>query len=297
MSLAILILNWNRAEDTIHCVRSVQAWRQPEDHIWVIDNNSAPEDRAKLRQVLQDEVIFIFSPANLGFAGGNNLGLQAALATEHDTVLLLNNDATVDGTAVTKLLTLLQTHPHLGMVGPELWDGEQMLSAGGGDIGLTLGTHHQEPLANSEMREVAYIPGTCIFIRTAVLQQVGLLDEDYFFGGEVADLCARVRQAGFGAAVLGGTRAQHQVERSAGQRHQLHIYYVLRNRFLYVQKFHASQRLRLFLYWSLISGHIWLEALLQRNWPRARAAVLACWDGWHGRFGGQNARVTRGKIR
>ncbi|WP_420645718.1 glycosyltransferase family 2 protein [Candidatus Leptofilum sp.] len=296
MSLAILILNWNRAEDSIHCVRSVQAWCQSVDTIWVIDNNSAPADRAKLQEALKDEVTFIFSIKNLGFAGGNNLGLQAALAAEHDTILLLNNDATVAGTAVSKLLSQLKSNPQLGMVGPELWDGDQLLSAGGSDIGLALGTHHQKPLADGELREVAYVPGTCILIRTAVLQKIGLLDEAYFFGGEVADLCARARQAGFRAAVLGGTRAQHQVERSAGQRHQLHIYYVLRNRFLYVQKFHAGQRLRLFLYWSLTSGRIWLEALLHRNWPRARAAALACWDGWNGRFGGQNARVTRGKI-
>ncbi|MCB8927715.1 MAG: glycosyltransferase family 2 protein [Ardenticatenaceae bacterium] len=296
MRLAVLILNWNRAEDTIHCVHSVQEWLQPEDAIWVIDNHSTVEDRAQLQQNLSGKVTFIFSDTNLGFAGGNNLGLQAAMAAGHEAILLLNNDATVDGTAVSQLLNLLQNQPNLGMVGPEMWDGNQMLSAGGGDIGLTINTHLQEPLAAGELRQVAYVPGTCIFVRTAVLQQIGLLDEAYFFSGEVADLCARARQQGYEAAILGGTRAYHQIERSAGQRHQLHIYYVLRNRFLYVQKFHANQRLRLFGRWSMVGGRIWLEALLRRNWPRARAAALAIWDGWNGRFGGQNARVTKGEI-
>ncbi|MEZ4593431.1 MAG: glycosyltransferase family 2 protein [Chloroflexota bacterium] len=296
MSLAVLILNWNRAEDTIHCVQSVQAWLRPGDVIWVIDNNSAPADRTQLQQTLSGQVTFIFNKANLGFAAGNNVGLQAALAAGHDLVLLLNNDATVDGTAVTQLLTLLQNNPQLGMVGPEMWDGDQMLSAGGSDIGLALNTHLQKPLAAGEVREVAYVPGTCIFMRTAVLHQTGLLDEAYFFGGEVADLCARAWQAGYQSAILGGARATHQIERSAGQRHQLHIYYVLRNRFLYVQKFHPNQRLRLYFRWSIIGGRIWLEALLRRNWPRARAAALAVWDGWNGRFGGQNARVTKGEI-
>lgn len=295
MSLGILILNWNRAEDTIACVRSVQTWIQSEDDIWVIDNNSFPEEQEKLQKTLNN-VKFIFNPTNLGFAGGNNLGLQAAIAAQHDAVLLLNNDAIIEETAVAQLLTLLHDHPQLGMVGPELWDGDQMLSAGGSDIGLTLATHQQQPLAAGELREVAYVPGTCIFIRTAVLQQIGLLDEAYFFGGEIADLCARAHKNGYRAAILGGTRAQHHVERSAAQRHQLHIYYVLRNRFLYVRKFHPNQRLRLFLHWSLVSGRIWLQAILTRNRPRARAAALACWDGWNGRFGGQNARVTRGKI-
>jgi len=296
MSLAVLILNWNRAEDTIHCVHSVQKWLPPGDSIWIIDNNSVAEDRARLQQILSDKVNFIFSDTNLGFAGGNNLGLQAVLTSGYEAVLLLNNDAIVDGTAVFKLLSLLQNNPHLGMVGPELWDGSQLLSAGGGDIGLALNTHLQKPLAASEVRPVVYVPGTCILIRTTVLQQIGVLDEAYFFGGEVADLCARAQQAGYQTAVLGGTRAQHHVERSAGQRHQLHIYYVLRNRFLYVQKFHTPQRLKLFVYWSLTGGRIWLEAVIQRNWPRARAAALAVWDGWNGRFGGQNTRVTRGQL-
>lgn len=297
MNLAVLILNWNRAEDSIHCVHAVQEWLQPGDAIWVIDNHSRPEDRAQLQQALSVAVNFIFSDANLGFAGGNNLGLQAALAAGHDAILLLNNDATVNKTAVSQLRTLLQQNPKLGMVGPEMWDGNQMLSAGGGDIGLQINTHLQQPLAAGEVREVAYVPGTCIFVRTAVLQQIGLLDEAYFFSGEVADLCTRARQAGYQSAILGGTRAYHQIERSAGQRHQLHIYYVLRNRFLYVQKFHPNQRRRLYFRWSFVGGRIWLEALLRRNWPRARAAALAVWDGWHGRFGGQNARVTRGKIK
>ena len=296
MSLGILILNWNGSEDTIHCVRSVQNWLQPDDAIWVIDNGSQTEDRATLQQAVQDQATLIFSPTNLGFAGGNNLGIKAALAAGKETVLLLNNDATVDETAVSKLLSLLKNQPHLGMVGPEMWDGDTMLSAGGGDIGLEIATHHQKPLAEGEVQEVAYVPGTCIFIRTAVLQQIGLLDEAYFFGGEVADLCARAQKQGHRAAVLGGTRAYHQIERSAGQRHQLHIYYVLRNRFLYVKKFHPTRRLRLYFYWSITSGRIWLEALLRRNWPRARAALLACLDGWNGRFGGQNSRVTRGEI-
>ena len=296
ISLAVLILNWNRAEDSIHCVHSVQEWLQPEGAIWVIDNNSTPEDRAKLQQDLSGEVTFIFSDTNLGFAGGNNLGLQAALTAGYEAILLLNNDARVEGTAVSQLLNLLQNQPNLGMVGPELWDGNQMLSAGGGDIGVTINTHLQEPLAVGEVRHVSYVPGTCILIRAAVLPQTGLLDEAYFFGGEIADLCARARRAGYQTAVLGGTRAQHQVERSANQRHHLHIYYVLRNRFLYVQKFHARQRLNLFVYWSLTSGRIWLEAVMQRNWPRARAVALAVWDGWNGRFGGQNARVTRGQL-
>ena len=299
MSLGILILNWNQAADTISCVRSVQAWANPEDVVYVVDNGSSTAEREQLTQALTNSTL-IQSQHNLGFAGGNNLGLKAALSARHDAIMLLNNDAAISETAVSKLCQALEQQPPLGMVGPSLWDADQpdrLLSAGGSDMGLNLMTHHQTLPASGEIQPVDYIPGTCILIRTAVLQKIGLLDEDYFFGGEVADLCARARENGYLCAIVGGSRAQHRVERSAQQRHQLHIYYVLRNRFLFVKKFHPQQKTRLFFYWTWQIIRIWGQAVLAQNWPRARAVALACWDGWHGRFGGQNARITRGALK
>jgi GT2 family glycosyltransferase len=133
-------------------------------------------------------------------------------------------------------------------------------------------------------------------IRTVVLQEIGCLDEDYFFGGEVADLCARSRQHGYDCAIVGGVKAYHEVDRSAEVRQQLHIYYVLRNRFLFVSKFHTAQKWRLFAYWTWQCLLVWGNAVKSRHWQRARAVLLACWDGWNGRFGPQNVRVTKGAI-
>lgn len=295
MSLAIIILNWNQPDDTMHCVSICKKWLEPGDHIWVVDNNSTPRVKKQLNEVGED-VSVIFSSRNLGFGGGNNLGIQAAMNAGHEFMLLLNNDASITKTAVSNLITTLKQHPELGMVGPEIWDGDRLLSAGGKDIARTLATHYDEPIPEGELRDVAYVPGTCILMRTAVLQKIGLLDEAYFFGGEVADLCARANQTGYKSAILGGSCVQHQLERSAHQRHQLHIYYILRNRFLFIKKFHSNQKTKLYLYWSRQAVHIWLQAILAGNMPRARAVALACWDGWNGRFGGQNARVTRGAV-
>ncbi|MCA9917281.1 MAG: glycosyltransferase [Anaerolineales bacterium] len=295
MRLAIVILNWNQLADTAVCIQACTHWLHPEDQIWVVDNGSEAAEQAQLQQAVGTASI-LWSGANLGFGGGNNLGLQAAIDGEFQYVLLLNNDARLAETAVAQLIHTLDQQPEIGMIGPEIWDGDRLLSAGGKDIAQALATHHSQPMQPGELRQVAYVPGTCIFMRTAVLQKIGLLDEAYFFGGEVADLCTRARQAGYQCAILGGTQAQHQLERSAEQRHQLHIYYVLRNRFLFVQKFRPQQKTRLYLFWSWQIARLWLHALLTRNWARARAVALAGWDGWNGRFGGQNARVTKGEI-
>ena len=295
MKIGVVVLNWHQADDVITCVRSVMGWSLLVA-VWVVDNASTDDGVVHIRQACP-AVQVIVNEANLGFAGGNNVGMQAAIAAGCEAVMLLNNDALVDETAVSLLTTALNQHPELGMVGPSLWEldnPEHLLSAGGDDIGLHVSTHLHHVPAVGELAEAAYVPGTCILIKTEVLNKIGLLDETYFFSGEVADLCARARQHGYRCAIIGGAKAFHEIGRSAHERRHLHAYYILRNRFLFVRKFHAAHKWRLFVYWTWQCGRAWGSAVLTREWPRARAVMLACWDGWNGRFGSQNQRVTKG---
>jgi GT2 family glycosyltransferase len=126
---------------------------------------------------------------------------------------------------------------------------------------------------------------------------VGLLDEDYFFGGELADLCARARQHGFGSAVDERARAYHCVRRSSGLRQSLHIYYVLRNRFLYIRKFHHGERFLLFPRWVAYGTYLALLSLAHRRFQRTRSILLGLLDGLQGRYGGQNERVLRTALK
>lgn len=299
MSLAVIILNWNQAADAITCAQLVRGWTALSPRLWLVDNHSAPQSRQMLRDALPDAQI-IYSERNRGFAGGNNLGIRAALDAGCAHILLLNNDAAIDAAGVARLQQTLRENPDVGVVGPPVWDADRphvLLSAGGSDIGTTPGSHMQQPPAPGALRDVAYVPGACVLIRRELFEAVGLLDEAYFFGGEMADLCALGRQRGFRSVIDGGARAVHKVDRSAEVRRDLHIYYVVRNRFLFVRKHHARRRLRLYLFWTMHSIRPFLQALLHGDWRRARAIWLACWDGWRGRFGGQNARVSRGSIR
>lgn len=296
--LGVIILNWNQVQDTIACVRHVQRW--PFDkYVWVVDNDSNGGDVERLRAELSD-VRLIFSRANLGFAGGNNLALRDALQTTCvQAMLLINNDARAEGDAIVQLQRSLEQNPRLGIVGPVLVDAanpERVLSAGGRDIARHLLSHIRTPAARHMLHYVDYVPGTCVMIRAEVLRQVGLLDESYFFGGELADLCMRARRHGWLSAVDGSAVVRHAVDRSADLRSSLHIYYVIRNRFLYIRRFYPRTRWLLFLMWTAHALATSLLALAHGQRGRARAAMLGCWDGWHGRFGGQNARVTQGRI-
>jgi hypothetical protein len=237
------------------------------------------------------------SDSNLGFAGGNNLALRRILSSRSDVVLLLNNDAVITEDQVQCLLAEIETHPRLGLVGPLLDERrglKQVFTAGGRDIARHLGTRHEEKaadlpalIATHRLLEVDYVPGTVALVRAEVFRTVGLFDEDYFFSGEMADFCRRAGVQGYASAVCPRACAVH--EPSGGARSTLYRYYTLRNRFLYIRKFHPSRRVLFACLWSAVGLTMAARSLIQGRPLEARAAWRALFDGLSGRFGNRNA--------
>jgi GT2 family glycosyltransferase len=122
-------------------------------------------------------------------------------------------------------------------------------------------------------------------------KKVGLLDEAYFFAGEMADFCLRARQRGLRSVTDARARANHDLARSSKFRETLYAYYIFRNRFLYIRKHYPDRRLRLCALWTLRGAHAALKALASADRRRARAIGLGVFDGWSGHFGGQNDRI------
>ncbi|MCL5994593.1 MAG: glycosyltransferase family 2 protein [Chloroflexi bacterium] len=298
MRLAVVILNWNQAPDTIASVHSLEKVPIAPEHIWVVDNASSGDGISRVKQECPG-IHLICSTVNRGFAGGNNLALAEILKAGYDSILLFNNDAKIDAAALEHMCKTLQMHPRIGIVGPVLWDAthpERLLAAGGCDIAHHISSHVKEPVLPGDVRDVDYVPGTCVLIDAEVFHVTGLLDEDFFFGGEVASLCKKARDNGYRCVVDGSANVSHTVDRSAQLRHTLHVYYVVRNRFLYVRRFYPRRKFPLFLLWSSYTAYIWLLALMHRDWQRADAIRLGWLDGLQGRYGGQNARVTGGQV-
>jgi len=293
-ALAVIILNWNAAEDTIRCVRSVQTWQDVDPTVYVVDNASR-DGSAQAIATACPHVHLIRNRTNRGFAGGNNPAIRAALAAGDAPILLLNNDASLDGENAAQLLHTLRSIPQAGFVGPLLFDAEQpeyLLSAGGRSP-----LHHHTHVLSvaqaqaSPTRVVDYIPGTVILIKAEVFRTVGMLDEAYFFNTEVADLCLRGKRHGYDSVVDTRTRAYHSLGRSSHLRNTLYTYYTIRNRFLYIRKFHPRSKVALYGIWGLYSLALAIKEQLSGNTATAKAMRLGLQDGLQGRFGGQNARV------
>lgn len=303
MNLAVVILNWNQAETTIRCVEAVAAWAHVAPDIWVVDNASQDGSRDLIPKKCAS-VHFLAGESNLGFAGGNNLALRRILSSQSDVVLLLNNDAVIAEDQVQHLLTELEIHPHLGVIGPLLDERRglpaavaqrQVFSAGGRDIARHLATRHEfleadlpALIATHQLLDVDYVPGTVAIVRTAVFRTVGLFDEDYFFSGEMADLCRRAGNHGYVGAICPRAWAKH--EPGGAARSTLYRYYTLRNRFLYIRKFYPAWPVRApyVCGWSVIGLAMAARSLIQGRPAEAHAAWRALCDGLAGRFGNRN---------
>ncbi len=288
--LAIIVLNWNNARDTIGCLESLSSWRSLKPAVYVVDNASSDHSLQEI-EINFPRATIIKNNENLGFAGGNNVAIKKAIENGATEILLLNNDAHVAETDLSRLLFSLHARPDIAAIGPRIKTGTDIW-AGGYDIGHHVDAHiHWSPgMGVDGIKNVEYVPGSVFLIRSSVLEKVGLLDENYFFSGEIADLCRRIYDAGMACSIDLGAEAIHDVGDPSSVRDVLYAYYILRNRFLYINKHCKGRRLSLYGKWI---GYCLVDmafSMARGRREHSRAVMLALFDGMTGRYGNRNDR-------
>lgn len=290
--LAIIILNWNKATDTLRCLHAISRWSGLVAEVIIVDNGSSHEDLSLLQNA-QSQFQLISNGTNRGYAGGNNAGITKALDVGFPYIMLLNSDAAISDSCMKQLLERMEHSPDLGIVGPLLEEGGRIY-AGGRNIGIHSRTRipykPEDGDSESGLLAVDYVPGSALLARREAFEKVGLLDEEFFFSGEIADFCKRVQLAGLKCAVYTGCRASHMPDMDSTMRETLYNYYTLRNRFLFIRRHFRYTK----IFWSLrwvADGIVQIIiALLKGKRKRARALWLGLWDGVSGRFGDRNAQ-------
>ncbi len=239
--VAVIVLNWNGRENTLVCLDALTLVKYENLAIIVVDNgstdNSVPAFRAAYPRI---EVIETGS--NLGYAGGNNVGIAHAIRRGAEYVLILNNDTTVDPEAVGHAISVAQTYgDSVGVIGFATYqqNAPEVLHNLGINAGTQGGFYVPSPrmLHESDALPIGSAHGCAMLLTRKLVETIGLFDEDFFLVHEEVDLCARARQAGF--AVLGATRARvwHIGGVSfGGEDSPLRVFYHWRNWPLYVHK-------------------------------------------------------------
>ena len=236
-TVAVIVLNWNGREDTLECLQSLRRSDCPATSVIVVDNGSADGSVRAVRDLFP-EIRIIENGRNLGFVGGNNVGLRAALAQGADLVFVLNNDTVLHPTCISELVRALDQDPAVGIVGPLMQRTIRPdLVDMGGNFDFRLGSVHLlrfiEGETPSGLLPIDYVWGCGLMVRAEVLQSVGLFDPRYGAYYEDADFCMRARAHGYRTAVATQARMVHKIGRSGEKRFAWQTAMRLRNHLLF----------------------------------------------------------------
>lgn len=227
----------------------------------VVDNGSSDgtENVVGNYKLPNMEYTFIQSGANLGFAGGNNVGIRDALKRGFDYIVLMNNDLILSKDIVAKLVDYMEKSPEVGIASPKMYfakgyefhkdrykeseKGKVFWYAGGLIDRANVYTSHRgvdevDHGQYDKIEETGVASGACVIIRREVFEKIGLLDPSFFLYWEDADFSERARLAGYKVMYFPETCMWHKVSASTGgSGSPTNDYFLIRNRYYYSMKY------------------------------------------------------------
>ncbi len=218
MRASIIIPNWNGSAHLPVCLQALRAQTVPEHEVIVVDNASTDGSQALLARDFP-EVRLLQLEHNLGFTGACNAGLRAAVAP---VLILLNNDTEAAPDWLAEVLAAFERHPRAGMIASRmlLFDRRDTFHTAG-DLFTTRGTPGNRGVWQKDVGQYGEGPvfsanGGSAAYRRAMLDAVGLLDDDFFFSCEDVDLAWRAQLAGWGAVYAPRAVVYHKLSASGG---------------------------------------------------------------------------------
>jgi GT2 family glycosyltransferase len=221
-SVYCVLVNWNGWQDTVECLDSLRVQRYPHLKVVVVDNGSTNNSVTMIRKA-HPWVSLVDTGANLGFAGGCNIGIRLGLEHGAEYIWLLNNDTTVPDDTLGKLMHEARINPRAGAIGAVLYymhDPGAIQAWGGGKINLWTGmvSHFTSP---AKLNRNTYLTGACTLTPRHVYEEVGVLYEGFFMYYDDCDLGLRLHKAGYEIVVAGDTAVLHKEGASSQRRSPL----------------------------------------------------------------------------
>lgn len=258
-TIGIILVNYNGYEDTVECLKSLEAVTYVNKKIYVVDNASTVEPEEAQIEYIKAQSVYILSKENLGFSGGNNLGIAKAIEDGCGFVLLLNNDTTVEKDFLEPLMEAAYRNQDLGCVIGRImfyYEPEIVWYAGGVyDVKTAQvchsgwGKNYSEVGLTDQSRDVTFATGCMMMIPLEVIQKVGMLSEEYFLYAEDTDYCCRILRAGLRIFYCRDSVIYHKISRSTGELSSNTQYYMLRNNLMIIREYGDH---KLFAYYKLL---------------------------------------------
>ena len=237
--ISLVTVNYNHSDLTIALIESLSRLTDLRFELVVVDNNST------VPFSYDDDLPFpmrvIYSDKNLGFAGGNELGMKAAVG---DFLFLVNNDTEINQNFITPIIECFNSHPNLGMLSTLLRFYDTGLIQYAGASALSKLTLRNRSFGNLEKDSSQFkgfhltgnIHGAAVVVPRKLYNELGGMWEPFFLYYEEYDWCARFKEAGYDIGFLGDVEVLHKESASVGRMSPLKIEYMFRNRILFARR-------------------------------------------------------------
>lgn len=251
----IIVLNYNGYSDTIECINSLEKINYTNYKITIVDNNSLDNSEEILKSKFPQH-FFIQTGKNLGYAGGNNIGIKFALLHKAEYIMILNNDTIVKSTFLSELLkcankkTVVTTKTYFYKDKNKIWDAGAYVDWQSGVI-QNYGCNQSDKGIFDNNRYIKYITGCCFLVHRNVIKKVGLLSEEYFLYLEDTDYSENLSQNNINMMYCAKAIIWHN-ESSSTKRSGIKDYYMARSRFIFFYKFRHK-----------CSSKIWINAFFE----------------------------------
>lgn len=239
----IILLNYNGYKETIECIESLEKITYKNYKIVIVDNASTDNSEKILKEKFNNHV-FIQTKKNLGFAGGNNIGIKHAIKCGAEYILLLNNDTIVKNDFLEHLVKSSIEGDNVGISIGKIYyySNPNTIWYAGGYISKFKGNAYHigmNELDNPNFNKKIYIDfatGCMQLIKVDAIKSVGLMDEDYFLYYEDTDYSCKMIRNGYKILYEPKSVIWHKVSTSTGSHSKLSEYYLTRNRLIFIKR-------------------------------------------------------------
>jgi GT2 family glycosyltransferase len=279
-TISIITVNYNSLLMTMSLLKSLDRLSLNNLEIIVVDNASGQNPEAEITAGYPD-VKVIVSEENLGFAGGNNLGIKAATG---EYIFFLNNDTEVMEDIITPMVELMNINYEIGVLCPRICDFDSphhLQYAGFTEINPLSGRNslHDNPESKLVPYTTAYPHGAAMMIRKSTIDKVGPMPEDYFLYYEELDWGAQIKRAGYSIVVDPRYVVYHKESASVGRQSPMKAFYHSRNRLLFMRRNFKGLSLMIFMiYFFLIATpKALIIFMIYDQWENGRSFLKGLW--------------------
>ena len=284
--LSIITINYNGLKDTCELIDTLPL--EDESIEVIVVDNASKEDEATLIEQRYPQIKVIRSKENLGFAGGNNLGIQAA---KGKYLFFINNDTILkhNTSDISHLINRLESSPKIGVVCPKIrfsWGDNLIQYAGYTPLSKITLRNHSIGCGEADNGQydtahpTPYAHGAAMMVKREVIDKAGLMTECYFLYYEELDWSIMIRRAGYDIWYEPACTIYHKESQTTGQNSPLRTYYITRNRLLFAKRnINSPQKYLTYLYLiGIVALRDILKSLLHRRPDLAQAPLKGICD-------------------